>query len=506
MIRAQRTSIAIAIAIGSGCSDTSEPQAERIESWVHDLGVREAEPESHEVEPMGDPTESGDYTCSRERWRDTEQFDRITAMVANSQSLYPGALVGADALSTGLLVPKVLDRAPLTFSASLEGVLDGDISATVESPSLSAFRDAMHGILASHVVGQTPANVYAEIEEVHSSEQFGLALGVGVGWPLGLSQVSSSLEFERTDVRSRFVIEFVQAYYTVDVDPPGSPGAWFDPGVTLDDVVDEFGDEPPVYVSSVTYGRSVLFTVTSELSAEELGAALEFAYRGTASVDGSVSMTHEEVLASSNITAHVLGGSGEGAVKAIFGIDELREFISEGGSYDRDSQGAPIAYKLAWLADDSPAAFALTTDYEVEHCERIRQDVRVGLQRLRVVQDGGDSGDSLELYGEIAIVDGNGDAHVLWQTDADHHVSIGSGQEWPSEGEAGSAIVPVRPQPGEALELRVTLYDDDLNGDDQLGDRVFTRAFEDGWRGGWSLPLAEGDQHVELVLDLQPVP
>ncbi len=502
-MRTTITTTTIAIAIG--CGEPHDDESARIESWIDDLGTREADAPSKEVTPMADPMPSGDYTCSRDRYDETKQFDRITAMVANSNSLYPGALVGADALSTGLLVPKVLDRAPVTFSAALEGVLDGEISATVDDPSLSSFREAMHGILASHVVGQTPANVYAEIEEVSSFEQFGLAIGVGVGWPLGLAQVSSSLEFERTEVRSRYVIEFVQAYYTVDVDAPGSSAAWFAPEVTLDDIVEEFDDEPPLYVSSVTYGRSVLFTVTSELSAEELGAALEFAYRGTTSVSGEVSMSHEEVLASSKITAHVLGGSGEGAVQAIFGIDELREFIEQGGSYTPDSQGAPIAYKLAWAADDSPAAFSLTSEYEVEHCERVNQDVRVGLGKLRVVDDGGDDGDKLELYGEIAVIDGAGDEHVLWSTDADHHVSVEGGQAWPGGGEVGSAIVPVVPQPGEALELRVSLWDADDNGDDRLADTVVARAFEDGWRGEWTLPFAEGDQHVELLLDLQPV-
>lgn len=504
-MRTTTTTAALALALSFACGAPEDDETARIESWIDDLGTREAEPPSKEITPMADPMESGDYTCSRERWDETKQFDRITAMVANSQSLYPGALVGADALSTGLLVPKVLPRAPLTFSAALEGVLDGEISATVDEPSLSSFRDAMHDILASHVVGQTPANVYAEIEEVSSLEQFEMAIGVGAGWPLGVAQVSTSLEFEKTEVRSRYVIEFVQAYYTVDVDAPGSSAAWFAPEVGLDEIVEEFDDEPPLYVASVTYGRSVVFTVTSELSAEELGAALEFAYRGTASVNGQVSMSHEEVLASSKITAHVLGGSGEGAVQAIFGIEELRAFIEQGGSYTRDSQGAPIAYKLAWAADDSPAAFSLTSEYEVEQCERIHQDVRVGLGKLRVVSDGGDGGDNLELYGDVTVVDGNGGEHVLWSTDADHHVSIQSGHEWPDGGEVGSAIVPVTPQPGEALELRVNLYDDDGNADDRLAETVVARAFEDGWRGGWTLAFAEGDQHVELELELQPV-
>ena len=67
---------------------------------------------------------------------------RLGVIANNSGTLYPGAIIGAETLSDGTLTPKVFDRAPLTFSASLEGVLDGDVSATLDKPSLSAFREA----------------------------------------------------------------------------------------------------------------------------------------------------------------------------------------------------------------------------------------------------------------------------------------------------------------------------------------------------------------------------
>jgi thiol-activated cytolysin len=505
----RRTSLPASILLLlAACAPSGDgDEAARIDAWVFDLGVEQLPAPALEVDELAGGKDDGDYTCSHERWSETRQYDRITSMVANSQSLYPGALVGADALTTGLLAPKILPRSPLRFSASLEGVLDGDISATVDAPSLSAFRDAMHEILGANVIGQTAANVSANISQVHSSEQFGLEVGASVGWGYVLGgEVSASLKFDETNVRSRHVVQFTQAYYTVDVDPPEAPSGLFAPQVTLDDVTREMDDEAPVYVSSVTYGRSVLFTITSELSAEEVHAALEFAYRGTVSVDGSTSMTHEEVLQSSEITAFVVGGSGDAAVKAIFGIEELREFIEGGGSYDRQSPGAPIAYKLAWVADDSPAGFALTSEYEVPKCERVHQDVRVGLDRLQVMNDGGDGGDELEIYGDITVIDGNGDEHVLWSTDADHAVAIGTGQVWPTEGEIGHAIVPVTPEAGQTIGVRVRLWDNDGNGDDQLADGITWRPFEDGWRGDLSIPVAEGDQHAAVAISLAPVP
>ena len=60
------TSIAIATAIGCGGPENDE--AESIESWIDDLGTREAEAPRKVITPMADPMPDGDYTCSRERY------------------------------------------------------------------------------------------------------------------------------------------------------------------------------------------------------------------------------------------------------------------------------------------------------------------------------------------------------------------------------------------------------------------------------------------------------
>lgn len=476
---------------------------DEINAYIAGLGTPDSPaPETVEGDP-GDPEASGDYTCTRTNLQETEQFAEIVAFAANSGSMFPGAIVGGRTIDTGLFTPRVLDRAPLTFSASLEGVVDGAVSATLEQPTLSSFRDAMGEILAQEIVGNTPADIHSQIEEVYSHEQLGLAVGLDVGWLNG--DISASMRFDDQETRSRFVVQFTQTYYTVDIDPPGTAADFFAPTVGIDDVEAEIGDDPPAYVSSVSYGRTVYFAATSELSSQELRAALDFGFKGTVSVDGSVSLTHEEVLQNSEITAFILGGDSTLAVHAIYGAEELREFIQSGGTYSAESPGAAIAYKLAYLHDDSPARFSLTTDYEVEECTRVSQNVRVALKNLTVVADGGDAGDELELYGTIWAVDENDDAHVLWSADYDQFVTIGTGMSWPQQGEIDSMIVPVTPQPGGNVRLVVQLFDSDGIYDDAFGVQVIDRPFEDGWRAEIPVPAANGDQHIEIDFDLTPV-
>lgn len=486
-------------------SDDDESNHDAINAYVAGLGTPDSPaPETVEGEP-GAPEPSGDFTCTTTNLQETEQFAEIVAFAANSGSMFPGAIVGGRTIETGLFTPRVLDRAPMTFSASLEGVVDGTVSATLEQPSMSSFREAMGEILAQEIVGNTPADIHSQIEEVYSHEQLGLAVGLDVGWLNG--DLSASMRFDDEQTRSRFVVQFTQTYYTVDIDPPGTAADFFADDVTLEDVEAEIGTDPPAYVGSVSYGRTVYFAATSTLSSQELRAALDFGFKGTVSVDGSVSLTHEEVLEESEITAFILGGDSTAAVQAIYGVDELREFIQSGGTYSAESPGAAIAYKLAYLHDDSPARFSLTTDYDLEECTRVTQNVRVALKGLHVVADGGDTGEELELYGTIWVVDEAGNASVLWSAGSDQYVTIGSGLTWPDQGEIDSVIVPVTPQAGGNVRLVAELFESDgfLNGDDAFGVQVIDRPFEDGWRTELPVPAADGDQHIEIRFDMTPV-
>ena len=494
---------------GDETGSTGEPDGNSdIDEYIFALGTLELPASDLEEGVAGAPVENGDYVCSTTNMLETKQFDKIVAFANNSGTLYPGAMIGGTTLSDGTLTPKVFDRAPLTFSASLEGVLDGDVSATMESPSLSEFRESMADILDANIIGNTPANIAYEMSEVHSSEQLSLALGLDVSWMSG--DVSASMEFDQQERNSRYLVNFTQAYYTVDIDPPSRPTDFLDPSVTLEDVQQTLQNEPPAYVSSVTYGRIVYFAVTSNFSSEELKAALDFGFStGAVDVDGSVSLTHSEVLSESQITAFILGGDGNVAVQAIQGAEGIAEFLQSGGTYSPESPGAPIAYKMAYLADNSPAGFALTTDYDVKECTRISQNIQLTLQNIYVVNDGGDTGNNLEVYGWIRGWDEQSNAYPLMERGDDQWVTIATGQSWPQTGTIESQIIPVVPQSDHSFTISINLREHDgfLNGDDNLGDHEVVIDYEDGWRDdNFVYNLADGEQQVEVRLAFTPVP
>ena len=495
----------LAIGACTGTVDTTDlGDPDAIDAYLRSLPYLPTQPPGIDQHASAGPVREGDYQCVTQNLTETRQFDRIVAYAANSDSLWPGAIVAGASIYDGLFSQVGFERRPLTISVSLEN-LAGAKSARLQAPSLSSYREALAGILDSESDGATAANIYSEIEQVHSEEQLALALGAEVSWLGNAGHVKASFDFEQQQTRSRYLVKYTQAYYTVDLDAPARPADFFGPSVTLADVESRVDSHnPPLYVASVTYGRMVLFTFESEYSSEEMEAALEFAYSGGVDVSGDVSVTYKDIISKSKITAFILGGSGGDAARTIDSYQALIDFIKEGGNYSRESPGAPIAYKLAYLADNSPGRISLTTDYDVKQCERVSQKIKVTLKSIRVESDGGDGGSNLEIYGRITAQGTS--AATLFDKSSDSYVVVGEGQTWPQGQFVSEAVIDVKPQGGQVIKLSADLWDyDPVSANDRLGAELVVAPFEVGWRRDVTAILTGDEARVIVTFGLQPI-
>jgi thiol-activated cytolysin len=492
----------LASACTTDLGTTPAPQGNEIDDYIESLPYLPVDPPQVVQGSASAAERDGDYQCTTQNLKETRNYDEIVAYAANSDSLYPGAIVSADSVVSGLFTQIVLPRRPATISVSLEN-LDGKKTATIDNPSLSTYRDALSGILDQTITGATPANLYSEIEQVHSEEQLNMALGVQASWGLGLASLKSSFDFSNQQVRSRYVVKYTQTYYTVDLDAPTSPSALLDGSVSLDDVKSHMDEtRPPAYVSSVTYGRLVLFTFESQYSAQEMGAALDFAYSGGVDVSGQVSVTYKDILSQSKITAYILGGDAGAAVQTIDSYDALIAFIKSGGNYSKDSPGAPIAYKLSYLKDNSPARMSMTDDYDVKDCTRVSQKLLVTLSSIAVDDAGGDSGDDLELYGDI-WAEGL-DTQNLFHKASGNYVQIHQGSQFGQP--IAQAVIDVSPQAGQSISLHAHLHDQDtFSPDDDMGNEVSVNPFETGWRKDVTVNLTGDSARVRVVFSIAPI-
>lgn len=490
----------------AGCSTEMLPSdTGAIDEYVKSLPYLPVKDSAVEQGARSAEARDGDYSCSTQNLRETRQYDRIVAYAANSDSLWPGAIVAGDSMYSGLFSQVVLPRKPMTISVSLEN-LAGTKKATIAEPSLSAYREGVSDIISKTITGATAANIFSEIEEVHTEQQLGLALGVNVGWALGTASLKSSFDFNKRDTRSRFVVRFTQAYYTVDLDAPATPSDLLAPSVSLAEVQEKMSDtNPPLYVSSVTFGRMVVFTFESTYSSDEMAAALEFAYSGGVDVSGDVSVTYKDIISNSKITAFILGGSGGDATQTINSYEALIAFIKNGGDYSAASPGAPIAYKLNYLRDNSPARMSFTTDYSVKECTRVAQKVKVTLKSITVESAGGDSGDDLELYGSITAQGTN--LGVLFNKSSSQAVTIRQGETFPNGAFVNETIIDVTPKAGSTIKFAANVWDADgfLNGDDLIGNELLLNPFETGWRRERTMILTGSSARVKLLFALEPI-
>ena len=476
---------------------------------IDDLVLPQAQPKQ-EVE-CNDPAscpqdgQEGEEFCSYKHFAETVHYDKFVAFQPNSATLWPGVVVKGEDAQEGLLTPVGVKLAPMTFSVSLENIANSPVG-TMEEPSLSTFRDARNAILSGGVTGATAASLDFDIVDVHSESQIAVALGAGITWPGG-PEIAGSFDFSSSSKKTKILVNFTQAYYTIDIDAPTTPKDFFDPAVTVEDLKPYCGDgNPPLYVQSITFGRRVLFAIESDEAATDVKAALEASYKGAVDVNAKVSTEQKKTLASSSIKAFVLGGSGGEATGAVSGFDGLMAYLQNGGNYSKDSPGAPIAYKLAYL-DNTVTKLAFTTDYSERECNKNVGSVHAELTSIKHVA-GDDPGSNIEFYGYVTLryptqkngvvaCDQGGAVIDVWRLDEGAWISMQEYSTWTPSAPIYTDVQNVAFGAGQAICLEAHMVDEDystgeLTGDDDFGTTKQMILYENGWEGSHTLHMTRG--------------
>jgi len=502
----------------SACMPTPEDiNASDIDQYVSDAGRLSVAEEQPKTEVACDleclqPEQEGDNLCSYRKFTQTSRYDQFVALQPNSATLWPGNVVSGRGASMGMLTPLGLPLAPVTLSISLEGIR-GKAGGTIADPNLFTFRQLRNEILASGVRGNTPAAIDLQINEVHSFSDVGVKIGAGVSWPGG-GKVAGSFDFSSSNKKTKVLVDFVQAYYTIDVNAPLRPSAFFLKNVRAEDVNKVVSrDNPPVYIQSITYGRRVIFTVESEQSSTAIEAAIKAAYNAKA-VEGDVDVEAgmKKTLDESSIQAFILGGSGEDAVGAVAGFQGVIEYIRNGGNYSKDSPGMPIAYKLAYL-DNTVTQLAFSTEFAERSCTRNRGPLKATLDSITHV-----GGDDLKLYGGIVLGVskvgneskdcGEGEDYVLWQLYSNQWQTIPHLGTWRPQFPIEIQIQDAKYGKGTEMCLMGKLYNSNADSwfdkeDDELNEVMKSVYSGERWDGLYTIQFrGRGDLGADVTIKL----
>ncbi len=282
-------------------------------------------------------------------------------------AIYPGAILGANSLTDGSFSSIGGERAPIDLSITLQGVNQTKITAP--SGKLSDVNQAITDLLNQQLTGSEPAKYEYSEERVHSTEY--LMAHVGASASGGWGEVNASFDYENTEQFTKYLVNFKQVYYTVNIDRPDDPSDfWVE---CPDESV--FNGDVPVYVSSVKYGRMGLLMIESSLSSTTIEAHLDAAFSiATTDVAVDADFRMEQLLENSNIDIKIIGGNSTSAIQSINGIDAFRDYILNGAEYSIDSRGEPLAYTLKFIDDNSTARIITATEYDVRECEVLEQN------------------------------------------------------------------------------------------------------------------------------------
>jgi len=326
-----------------------------------------------------DEFEAWPFDCQVVKHDITEQHEEILNFDGGAEYVKPGLLlVGAEFIK-GNLAPIPLKRAPITLSINVPGVAKA--SVTIKNPNSSTIQDGIAKLQAEAekaADGSYAAQLSYDQHTVQSVEEMKVKLGVSGGFDGLFASASFSAKFENESSIEKYTVvsSLRQQMYTITFaqDALTRPRDFFDPSVSVEDLVEAEGDgylgrsNIPVFISSVTYGRMVVFSATSTQAASKslLQSTLEAS--GTNwSASADLSIEQKDFLSSLDVEVLSIGGNQEDATDAI-----------RTGNWTELFAGAdilnsvPLRYTVRALSGTRPvAAIGDTTQYSVSDCSAI---------------------------------------------------------------------------------------------------------------------------------------
>jgi hypothetical protein len=404
------TLIALA-AIAVGCSGDDAPadlgstdpvDPAEVNKFVN--GLPDWTPPSNVEEPpvdLGDSENLEDsqyYRCTNVEYDLRENFDDILAVGANATALKPGMIVQGNGVKDGSFSTIGLARSPIELSVNL--ALE-DPSRTVQNPTSATIQDAIASLQREaddrlSDLDVIPTRINFKSVSAYSVKQAMLQAGLSVKYNAVLANgsVSGSLD-QSSSVKTRTVlVKLLQPMYTISFadDAKAEPADFFSPDLIDADfkAQQQLGTmgpgNLPCYVQSVTYGRMIVYSMTSTeaVSDEEYRLAVQASY-GAWEGSGNVNTRQQELVQNSTVEVQVFGGlqgATLNAIKTALKNGDFSEFLTPAPA----TTAVPLSYRVNDLKNRQAATVGDATKFSVRQCEPVNDlKFTVTLDRIDIV-------------------------------------------------------------------------------------------------------------------------
>lgn len=265
--------------------------------------------------------------------------------------------------------------APQDFGVA--GLPVDQVSYHIVEPGIVPYLEAVNDLRQQTGYAAADAQIDFRVIDVYSMEQLSMQLGAKL--KVGLwGKISASIETNRLEELSYFVIEMKQKHFSINLEIPSTPSEMY---AELP-ATEELGSWSPVICSSITYGRAAYFIVSSTESRETAKLAIDATFKAFSSnLEVSVDRQHEAVANEFRIDGLVYGGDQESALGSISGVEAIRDYITSGFK-DENAFGVPLAFKFRFLRDFSVAKTVSSVEYPIRsNCETIPEEREVTISR-----------------------------------------------------------------------------------------------------------------------------
>lgn len=398
---------------------------EAIPDWTK-VGSRLHKKDKNDATDGGKSTEKKDdrtYNVTKTKYSLTETPEEIvTYQPVNG--FWLGSLTQERGLREGLgsmveIAVPAEKRAPFKISSDLPMEQN---YVTIAFPSATTVSSAIGSLQNSGNKSGWGGARTLKIVDNFSEEQTAHDLGIS-GSYMGAS-VKASLSANRYDKKHTITASFIEKAFTVQADFEGRSrrAAFFKDNFTIDDAHELVKEDRigmtnlPTYIKSITYGRVVLFNLTSTLSEEEMKTAVDASYEGFgAKAQGSYKSDSKSKNAEFELRVTEFGGLQSGFSKLVpaKGIENVFAVMN---SYLKQNAPLtsmrPISYTADTLRDDQLASMAVTTNYTVTKyaANAIGDHLKIKMWVDVTGSNDGVADNTMECYGNLRV---NGD--VWWE-------------------------------------------------------------------------------------------
>jgi hypothetical protein len=299
--------------------------------------------------------------CTRTHHDVQRNYDDIIYLGSANSGLLPGVWLQGEAFTNGVIAPVPLRRSRACLYTDAPAA---NPVACVDSADAASLRQAVATLqqqIDQHM-GPLTAQISFQQESTSSLQASMLAAGAKFSYSGPALSAGFGLDYgsERSRSAVTVTVALRQVLYTVSLaDDVYATGTSFLAADLTEDEIQaqlEAGviseTNLPVYVKAVTYGRVLLFTITSSevKSTDELRLAVRAAYLG-ASGDASLQTRYQSVVQTAQVRVLAMGGSQDDAMEAVRTGDFSLFFQPV-----RAVNAVPVSFRANYVGGTRPTA------------------------------------------------------------------------------------------------------------------------------------------------------